>query len=392
MKTRELQRWCRADGHRAVGRRLRESLIAGELRPNDFSLRDLAEGLMVDRQGDPMGADFIRALDPRRAGDGDTMDVLEAVDSSAFANITGQVVYTAMLGAYDSPAFIGDQFAMTYPTQFNGETIPGVTGLGDQAEIVEEGKPYPRAGVGEDWIETPQTTKRGMIVEITKEAIFFDRTGLVLQRCSKVGESLGLNKEKRILDMVLGATNNYKWRGTAYDTYQTSTPWDNVTASNGLADWSDIDAMLTTFAALTDPATGEPIVMVPDTIWLHSSLRATANYIQRATQVRVDPNANAGTSQYLVDVPNNVMVGNYNILSSPFLDARYTAGSVTTTDWFMGQPKQAFSYMENWPITVVQMPPNSYEEWNRDVVAGWKVSERGTVAVTEPRKVGKSTA
>ena len=37
-------------------------------------------------------------------------------------------------------------------------------------------------GFGEDYIETPSTTKRGFIVPVTKEAIFFDRTHLVLSR------------------------------------------------------------------------------------------------------------------------------------------------------------------------------------------------------------------
>ena len=43
------------------------------------------------------------------------------------------------------------------------------------------GMPYPHLGFGEDYIETPSTTKRGFIVPVTKEAIFFDRTHLVLQ-------------------------------------------------------------------------------------------------------------------------------------------------------------------------------------------------------------------
>ena len=88
--------------------------------------------------------------------------------------------------------------------------------------------PYPHLGFGEDYIETPSTTKRGFIVPVTKEAIFFDRTHLVLSRAAEVGEVLGLNKEKRLIDLVIGATNNYKWKGTTYNTYQTSTPWINV--------------------------------------------------------------------------------------------------------------------------------------------------------------------
>ena len=37
----------------------------------------------------------------------------------------------------------------------------------------------------------------------------------------------------------------------------------------------------------------------------------------------------------------------------------------------------AFAYMENWPITVVQAPANSEAEFNQDIVARFKASERG---------------
>jgi hypothetical protein len=63
----------------------------------------------------------------------------------------------------------------------------------------------------------------------------------------------------------------------------------------------------------------------------------------------------------------------------------YTAGSIATTSWFFGDFKRAFAYMENWPIQVEEMPANAYITWARDVVAGWKASERGVAAVQDPR-------
>jgi len=393
INARELRRMYAGMGRQKCVTHLRESLQAKHLKPTDFSIRDLAESLIVDRQGDPIGEEFVRAMDPRKSDGDDMQTMLEAVDSAAFKNISGQLIYTTMLDEYEMYMAPVEKLYTNEPTRFNGEKIPGITGIGDEAEVVEELKPYPSVGVGEDYIETPETKKRGLKIEISKETLFFDRTNLITERARKVGEWLGLNKSKRIIDMVLGVTNNYKWKGTAYDTYQTTTPWDNVVASNGLANWSDIDAALQTFAGLTDPHTGEPIVVIPTAILVHTSLAATARYILNATQIRVDPNANAGTQQYQAYVPNNYMVpGNYEVISSPVIDARYTAGSVTTTNWYFGDFKRAFSYMENWPVQVVQMPANSYEEWNRDVVAGWKASERGVEAVRDPRRTQQNTA
>jgi len=384
---RKLTRMREQMGPAACVRHLRKALQEGQLAVTDFSLRGLAEGLIPD------GREFVDLLNPQGQGDPDVPGLLEAVDSAAFKTISGQLIYTAILEAYQNPMFIGDQVTTTIPTQFNGEKIPGVTGLGDEAEVVDEGQPYPRAGVGEDWVDTPQTTKRGFLVEVTKEAVFFDRTNLVLDRCKKVGDSLGINREKRILDLVLGVTNNYKWRDNAHDTYQASTPWINVNASNGLSDWTNIDDSLLMFSQLTDPHTAEPITVVPTQLLCHRAKVATARYILNNTEVRVDPNANAGTQQYMVLVPNHQLIqGSYSILNSPWVDARYTAASLANTTWFFGDYKRAFAYMENWPITTVEMPANSYVEWERDIVAGWKASERGTVAVRDPRYVQKNTA
>ncbi len=56
----------------------------------------------------------------------------------------------------------------------------------------------------------------------------------------------------------------------------------------------------------------------------------------------------------------------------------------------------AFSYMENWPITVVQAPANSEAQFNQDIVARFKASERGIPAIMEPRRMmrcrGSSTS
>ena len=59
--------------------------------------------------------------------------------------------------------------------------------------------------------------------------------------------------------------------------------------------------------------------------------------------------------------------------------------------WFLGDFRKAFAYMENWPITVTQSPPNSEADFNQDIVIRFKASERGAAAVLNPRYVVKST-
>src|SRR5262245_25242880 len=201
---------------------LRSKAIRVDQHQYDLSIRDLFENFI------PGGREIVDSWNPGQGEGGISLvEAGDAVNTSAFSNINGQIVYSAILDAFNSEAFVFSPLIRTIQTQFSGEKIAGVTRMGDRSEVVGEGMPYPNVGVGEDYIETPVTTKRGLIVPLTKEAIFFDRTGVVMQRCAEVGEFLGLNKEKRVIDCIIDenvTTHRYKWRGTIYATYQTTTP------------------------------------------------------------------------------------------------------------------------------------------------------------------------
>lgn len=358
-------------------------ISAGDIDVRRLSLRALFEEFVSD------GAQLVRDFDPRFAQSGGSARLVEsAVDTSAFSNITGQIVYSQVLEAWQDPAFIGDQLCTTIPTQFSGEKIPGVSGLGDEAEIVNEGGEYPLVGNSEEWIETPETTKRGFVVPVTKEAIFFDRTGLVLQRASETARWLRINKEKRILDVALGVVSAYKRNGmtTAIATYNDNSgthDWDNLAATNALVDWTDVENAMLLFDGVTDPNTGEPISVMPRQIVVPSALLMTARRVVNATEIRFGDGASA-TTQTIAANP----IGSLEIVSNPWVKARTSSA----TTWFLGDFRRAFAYMENWPITTVQAPVNSEMEFTRDIVSRFKVSERGAAAVIEPRYVVKCTA
>jgi hypothetical protein len=385
MNKRELRQMVENMPAQEVATHIQEALDSGALKPSDFSIRQLFEATVED------GRELLETYAP--GSDGNIAQLIEAgsVDTSLFKNISGQMVYSEVLAAYEQPSFIGDKLARTIPTKFDGEKIPGITQIGDHASAVLEGQPYPRAGVSEDYVETPQTTKNGLIVEVTKEAIFFDRTGILLDRCNKVGEWLGVKKEKAIIDVALGVTNNWKPLGEATNTYSNSTglhTFDNLANSNSLADYSDINAAQQLLEAITDPWTGEPVIISGTQLVCTTSLAYTARSIINATQVELNPNSNAGTAKVVNYIPPMALIGqNIDIVTNPWVAARMTAGSVNTSNWYFGDFRKAFAYMENWPITVVQAPPNSEQEFQRDIVAQYKASERGVAAVLDPRYV-----
>jgi hypothetical protein len=347
IKYRELKRRYELDGGEKTISHLSEALQQKQLAPEDFSLRDLAEALVPD------GHHWVRSLDPRSSSGVQLLES-EGVDASAFLNIAGQLIYAKIMDAFRQEAFVASRLAATIPTRLNGEKIPGVSRVSDGVDEIAPGMPYPSLGFGEDYIETPATAKRGFIVPVTREAIFFDRTHLVLGRAAEVGEILGLNKEKRLLDVIVGSTNNYKWKGASYNTYQATTPWINVKASNELIDWTDVDAAEPLFAEMLDPNTGEPVLVRANTVLVMPAYRHAAHRVFNAQEITY-----TGASANTATTAANPL-GNYRVFESRLAYRRVVASGVAAADakkwWFIGDFHKAFAYMENWPITVTQSP------------------------------------
>lgn len=365
------------------------ALESKQITTSDISIRSLFEEFVPD------GRELVDSYNPRHGG-GDGTELMETaavVASSAFAKITGQITYSATMEAFAAETAIFSPLVKTIPTQFSGERIAGITRIGDAALTVDEGQPYPTAGVAQDYIDTPQTTKKGMIVPITKEALFFDRTYLIQQRCEEVGSQLGINKEKRIIDCVIDenvTTHRYKWRDNVIATYNDNSgthTWDNLQATNALVDWTDIENAWLLFAAMTDPNTGEPINIMPKHIVVTPQLLFTAKRIVNATEITVTTPGYATSANPTQTSATNPVSG-YTVVSSAQLAARMA----TDTSWFLGDLSKAFAYMENWPISVVQAPANSEAEFTSDIVMRFKASERGAAATLEPRFMVKSTA
>lgn len=383
IKYRELKRRYELDGPQRTISHLSEALRESHLRPEDFSLRDLAEALV------PQGHHWVRAMDPRASDGVSILEAGDGDDATAFLNVAGQVIYSKIMDAYTQDAFVVSKLVDTIPTRLDGEKIPGATRLRDSLEEIHPGMPYPSLGFGEDYIETPSTTKRGFIVPVTKEAIFFDRTHLVLSRAAEVGEVLGLNKEKRLIDLLIGVTNNYKWRGTDYNTYQAATPWINVKTGNELVDWTDVDGAEQLFADILDPNTGEPVLISATTVLVMPAYRHAAHRVFNAAEIDYTGSGAATTTAAANPL------GRYFVQESRLAYRRIIASGATAADakkwWFLGDFKKAFAYMENWPITVTQSPNNSEADFNNDIVVRFKASERGAAAVINPRYVVKNT-
>jgi len=386
---------CRNDIERHIMDDLMDGLKpGGGIDIRRTSIRQLFENLV--EEGREAVQSWGSAVSRGDARDGVSL-VEDAVDTSRFSNITGQIVFSEVMAAYNSPVFIFNRLLRVQPTTFlDGERIPGITNLGDVAEAIGENQAYPYAGVSESYIDTDQTIKRGFIVPITKEAVIADRTGVLLERAGRLGQSLAMNREKRGIDVAIGASSLYSRNGGAkqatYGDTHTQGTFDNLVASNGLVDYTDVDNAMQQFNLIKDPDTGEPIMIGARQLLVPQALELKARSIINATEIRSNINPSAGTADLMTVSPNPLNNAPaqfaFEVLTSPYVSIRTSS----STTWFFGDFQAAFRYMEVWPITQVTAPTNSELEFTHDIVAQYKVSERGREAVIEPRYVVKCTA
>ena len=291
--------------------------------------------------------------------------------------------------AYRQEAFVVSKLVDTIPTRLDGEKIPGVGRISDTIDRSRPGHavsaPGLRRGLHRNALDHQARVHRAG----DQGGDFLRSHAPGAARAAEVGEVLGLNKEKRLIDLVIGVTNNFKWKGTSYNTYQAATPWINTLASNELVDWTNVDKAEQLFADILDPNTGEPVLVHGTTVLVTPAYRFAAHRVFNATELTFTAAGSATAT-----VAANPLSG-YRVHDSRLAYRRIVASGVAAADakkwWFFGDFRRAFAYMENWPITVTQAPTGSEAEFNNDIVLRFKASERGAAAVLNPRFVVKNT-
>ncbi len=389
INAREIARGLRLEGVQNRGRDailrsrtwgdLQEALDAGHrnepggIAARDFSLRDLAAHTIFSRNGDPVGHSFVEEyFDPQNQT---LQEAMGAVDASAFAGITGQLLIERVLAAFTAEEFVVSKLIPTLPTRLNGERIPGVALPRDPGEdfvVAEEMDELHYVGFTEEYVQTPATVKRQLGIAVTKEAIFFDRTGLVLDRASYVGTILGLRKEKNLILTLIGANNTFQEKRTG-DSAAVSLPtymaaddngrWVNHIDGNPLNDWTNINAAEQQFSQMLDPNTGEPIVLPGRRVLIAPQVQALslnqlmqAQAVWRFSQGGTNPGAapavgwaNTGKNP-LMDL--DIVMATSRQLMRQIMLTLDSSEADAAGYWWYGDPA-AFAYMENWPITTV---------------------------------------
>lgn len=381
-----------------------------KLRPEQFSLQELAEGIVGPSWRalfSPDSQALNRYTLARSMMEGATdRALLEntgiGIDPTAFANINtftsvvGGLVEIKILEAFQNPTLIADKLAPAEPTKLNGQKIIGLNRIGDRAKERKPGEPHPRAQFNERWVQTPETSEYALAVEVNKEAVFFDLTSQVLQNAALVGEEIAYRKELRVIDAFIGVTNTFNYNGSGYNTYVTSRTLGYLNdLSNPLVDWTSLQSAKLLTMRQQDPSTDKRILVNPNLVVVNPAKVATAELILSATQTERRTGsgspAQTGSNPLNISVSPGAPFTGMQVLSSPLIEQRCVAAdglnlSQANADeyWWVLEGGKFMKYMQNYPLSVSQAAPNTYEMLDRGIVAAYFANERGVPAILSP--------
>lgn len=373
--------------------KLPESVTLGDrtvprMHAEDFSLRALFEGLVG-----PVEEHLSFAKDG--LGFQEMGNVSEAVATGAFPSAVGQLVSTMVIDGYeDDSGFIGDQLVQRMPSRLRNERIVGFTSLQGPKEVIE-GQAYEESTFSEKYVASRET-KRGRLLSITEEAIFFDQTNSVLDRARQIGYYARQERERRIIRAVIDADSGeavYQPQGVAEALYSAGNN-NLLTTATPLVDWTDIQEVLT-FHALNvaddretdDNMGGQPIVWMPRILLTATENAGVAARIVSATQF------GGGATDMVTGNPLETLTPGLRSLSSPFID-QATDGDQwdDPSDWLIGDFQRQFKYKEIWPLQTLRAPAQNQEQFERDIVVRFKIREYGDVLATDEKYVVRVNA
>ena len=320
----------------------------------------------------------------------------EAVDVTQFPTLTAVLVEKKLMAAYDAAPKVLDLLVEPFNSNQQLSIIPGAFLKGDLQEVLP-GKAYPEDADIESKSVQIAGGKRGLILNITEEAILHDNTGLILRNAGLMGERLRMDREKRgmytILDATVSGVNYYAYypeTGNATKTYARVAVFSNAVAGgihsqdnlidDHLQDFTDLDAAKNRLALMTDD-NSESIQNVPKILLVPVSLDTVAGRLIGSSTLPANWNRGV-TGSGQGDV--NPFQGRYQIVSSSILD------TISVRQWYLGDFKKQYVEKIVIPLQVKRAIRGNEDEFKRDIIAKIKVRHWTQVGAVDYRLVVKS--
>ena len=307
---------------------------------------------------------------------GRIVSVQEAITSASFPKITGALINSKIISAYDAVQTIGDSLVTTNPSNVQLEVIAGFTDA-ETPEEVGEGQEYNDSTLSEKYV-TAQNVKYGRMISVTEEMIYFDKTGQIMNRANRIGQKAAQYKEKLIVEGVMDI-NTTVYRPSGVPTAFYSAGNGNLKTSNTFGE-TGLEEILKLAHAMKDDSIGttnndyvyidinNADVLVPMDLWVEAW--------QMAMTTKV-PEGNENAENYFK--------GRFNPMTSPYI----TQQSAST--WFWGNFKEDFWWNEVWPLQTLAQGAGHEDSFKSDVKMRTKTRFYGNIAAVDVKHSFKST-
>lgn len=338
----------RRAAHREVGTAVRKLIEGKKLNPARVSFRALYESLVQEQ------------------------DLEENLTSSAFPNISGEIISKVMIDAYEQFPKDHEKLVRTVPSKLKVSRVAGWSAIGSISQVTEK-QDYPEIIPPDEKVQTINNFKYGGILSLTKEDIFFDQTGQLLDRARGIGERAQQKRANLIYSGIVDAGNTALSGGALYSA---SAPYLNLITSNPLG----TDGWEAARKNLLDKVdeNGEPIWVMGDRPFLMvgSALLATAEKLAK------NERGPLGTAN--LDV--NLAQGQFDPIMNPYMAAN-------STDWLYGAFSRQFRWEEVWPFEIfTRVGQDTEEGFKADVIQQVKASFYGGTGAADFRYVNKNQA
>jgi hypothetical protein len=268
--------------------------------------------------------------------------------------------------------------------------IAGLT-AGQRASKVGERMPFPQATVREK-LARIELGKYGEIIELSKELVIGDRTGMVVKAAADLGKKLGLIKSRLIFQTAVDAVRTDMEEATStalfFDgsartvyasTHITVDGQVNANSATNALETPALDTAYTYFANIKDEA-GDIITSFPTVLMVVPGLRQTAwNLTTSATNPDTTNRANNFYSA-------NSGVGFVpKVISTPYI-------GTGTTAWYLGAFAEEMVWLWGWRPQTLSQGADSNVAFERDIVQRYRHDFKGGVGRLDYRKSYKGNA
>lgn len=332
--------------HREVGKEVKKLLQEGKVDAKRVDFRTLWEQLVKSR------------------------DLEENLTSSAFPNISGEIISKVMIDAYEAFPKNGDKLVRTVPSKLKISRVAGWTAFG-AVERVGERQEFPELAPMDEKSQTINNYKHGGLLSLTKEDIFFDQSGQLIDRASQVGEEAARKREELIFAAVSDPGGNSL---SGADLYASGNSNRLTTNPLGTTGWETVRTNL----LKKKDEKNKPIWVFGD----RPFMVVPPALLNTAEKLGKNEYGDLGTAN--LDV--NLARGQFDVIVNPY----WTADDTT---WWYGAFKRQFRWEEVWPVEVfMRVGQDSEDGFKKDIVQQHKCSFFGGAGAIDTKYVYESAA